>query len=108
MPVGEGAGVAGVVQYPRDGVVGQRFPVDLAFAGSFEVPPGEGQPGGVEGLDARGGRPGRLDGGEQVLEGALDGGVGVEDDVPGAVVGQPDGQRGDQLAAAGLGDDPAA
>ena len=38
----------------------------------------------------------------------LDGGVGVEDDVPGGVVGQPDGQRGDQLAAAGLGDDPAA
>jgi len=33
---------------------------------------------------------------------------GVEDDVPGAVVGQPGGQRGDQLAAAGLGDDSAA
>ena len=28
--------------------------------------------------------------------------------MPGGVVGQPDGQRGDQLAAAGLGQDPAA
>jgi hypothetical protein len=39
---------------------------------------------------------------------ALDGGVGVEDDVPGAVVGQAGGQRHDELAAAGLGQDPAA
>jgi len=43
-----------------------------------------------------------------VREGASDGGAGVEDDVAGGVVGQPGGQRGDQLAAAGLGDDPAA
>jgi hypothetical protein len=43
-----------------------------------------------------------------VREGAPDGGVGVEDDVTGGVVDQPDGQRGDQLGAAGLGDDPAA
>ena len=41
-------------------------------------------------------------------DGFADGGVGVEDDVPGGVVGQPDGQRGDQLAAAGLGHDAAA
>ena len=41
-------------------------------------------------------------------DGAADGGVGVEDDVAGGVVGQPDRQRGDQLAAAGLGHDPAA
>ena len=41
-------------------------------------------------------------------EGAADGGVGVQDGVAGGVVGRPDGQRGDQLAAAGLGDDPAA
>ena len=41
-------------------------------------------------------------------EGAPDGGVGVEDDVAGGVVDQPDGQRGDQLTAAGLGHDPAA
>jgi hypothetical protein len=38
-----------------------------------------------------------------VGDGAADGGVGVEDDVPGGVVGQADGQRHDQLAAAGLG-----
>ena len=105
---GERAGVAGVVQDPQHDVVGQRLPVDLALAGSGPVPPGEGQAGGVERLHARGGRPGGGEGGEQVREGAADGGVGVEDDVPGGVVGQPDGQRGDQLAAAGLGHDPAA
>jgi hypothetical protein len=43
-----------------------------------------------------------------VRDGAADGGVRVEDDMPGGVVGQPDGQRGDQLAAAGLGQDAAA
>ena len=106
--VGERAGVAGVVQHPQHGVVGQRFPVGLALAGAFEVPPGEGQPGGPERLDDGGGRPGGLEGGEQVLQGAADGGVGVEDDVPGGVVDQPDGQRHDQLAAAGLGQLPAA
>ena len=105
---GERAGVAGVVQDPQHDVVGQRLPVDLALAGPGPVPPGEGQAGGVERLHAGGGRPGGLEGGEQVREGAADGGVGVEDDVPGGVVDQPDGQRGDQLAAAGLGHDPAA
>ena len=63
-PVGERAGVAGVVQHVQDGVVGQRFPVGLALARAFEVPPGEGQPGGPERLDDGGGRPGGLDGGE--------------------------------------------
>ncbi len=105
--VGERAGVAGVVQDPQHGMVGQRLPVDLALARALEVPPGEGQPGGPEGLHDGGGRPGRLEGGEQVFQGAADGGVGVEDDVPGGVVGQADGQRHDQLAAAGLGQHPA-
>jgi hypothetical protein len=105
---GEAAGVAGVVQHPQHDVVLQRFPVQLALAGAGAVPPGKGQLGGVERLHAGRRRPGRLEGGEQVPQGALDGGVGVEDDVPGGVVGQADRQRGDQLAAAGLGDDPAA
>jgi hypothetical protein len=86
----------------------QRLPVDLALAGSFAVPPGEGQPGGAECLDHGGGRPGSLEGGEQVPERALDGGVGVEDYVPGGIVDEPYGQRHYQLAAAGLGQDPAA
>ena len=64
--VGEGAGVAGVVQYPQHGVVGQRLPVGLALARAFEVPPGEQQPGGAERLHACGGRPGGLERGEQV------------------------------------------
>ena len=105
---GERAGVAGVVQDPQHDVVGQRLPVELALAGPGPVPPGERQARGVERLHARGGGPGRGEGGEQVRDGAADGGVGVEDDVAGGVVGQPDGQRGDQLPAAGLGHDPAA
>ena len=105
---GERAGVAGVVQDPQHDVVGQRLPVDLALAGPGPVPPGERQARGVERLHARGRGPGRGEGGEQVRDGAPDGGVGVEDDVAGGVVGQPDGQRHDELAAAGLGDDPAA
>ena len=106
--VGERAGVAGVVQHVQHGGVAQRLPVDLALAGAFVVPPGEGQPGGAERLDHGGGRPGGLERGEQVPDRALDGGVGVEDDVPGGVVGQADRQRHDELAAAGLGQDPAA
>src|SRR6266567_4159028 len=106
--VGEHAGVAGVVQHPQDRVVLQRLPVDLALAGAFLVPPGEGQAGGAERLHDRGGRPGGLECGEQVGERAADGGVGVEDDVPGGVVDQADRQRHDELAAAGLGDLPAA
>jgi hypothetical protein len=106
--VGERAGVAGVVQDPQHGVVGQGLPVDLALARALEVPPGEGQPGGPEGLHDCGGRPGCLEGGEQVFQGAADGGVGVEDDVTGGVVDQADGQRHDELAAAGLRQLPAA
>ena len=107
-PEGERAGVAGVVQDPQHDVMGQRLPVELALAGPARCRQGKDRPGGVERLHAGGRRPGGGEGGEQVRDGAADGGVGVEDDVPGGVVGQPDGQRGDQLAAAGLGDDPAA
>jgi hypothetical protein len=106
--VGERACVAGVVQHSQYRVVAQRPPVDLVLAGSFAVAPGEGQPGGVERLHHGGGRPGGLERGEQVPDGSLDGGAGVEDDVPGGVVGESYGQRHDQLAAAGLGDLPAA
>jgi hypothetical protein len=81
----------------------QRLPVDLALAGAFVVPPGEGQPGGAERLHHSGGRAGDLERGEQVPQRALDGGVGVEGDVPGGIVDEPYGQRHDELAAAGLG-----
>jgi len=96
------------VQDVQHGGVPQRLPVGLALAGAFEVPPGEGQAGGAECLHHGGGRPGGLERGEQVPQRALDGGVGVEDDVPGGVVDQADRQRHDELAAAGLGQDPAA
>ncbi|MDT5000440.1 MAG: hypothetical protein QOK12_2545 [Mycobacterium sp.] len=72
------------------------------------MPPGECQPGGTKRFDASGGRAGRGEGGEQVLEGFAHGGVGVEDDSAGAVVDQPDRQWGDQFTAAGLGQHPAA
>ncbi len=106
--IGEAAGIARVVQDPQHGVMLQRFPVDLPFAGPLQMPPGETQAGGVERLDACRRGPGRLEGGEQVGERAADGGVGAGDDVAGGVVDQPDRQRGDELAAAGLGQDPAA
>jgi hypothetical protein len=89
-------------------VVLQGFPVQVAFAGSFEVPPGEAESALVEGLDAGGRRSGGGEGGEQGGDGVLHGGVGVEDDVPGGVVDQPDGQWGDQFAAAGFGQHAAA
>jgi hypothetical protein len=96
------------VQHAQDGVVAQRLPVGLALARALEVTPGEGQPGAVERLDDGGGRSGGLERREQAGDGAADGGIGVEDDVPGRVVGQPDRQRRDELAAAGLGQLPAA
>ena len=105
---GERTRVPGVVRHPRHDVVGQRLPVDLALAGACPVPPGEGETGGAERFHARGGRPGRFEGGEQVRDGFPDGGVGVEDDVAGGVVDKPHGQRGDQFPAAGLGQDAAA
>ena len=89
--VGERAGVARVVQDPQHGVVGQRLPVGLAFAGPGPVPPGERQPVGPECLHHGGRRPGGLERGEQPLHGAAHGGVGVEDDVPGGVVDDPTG-----------------
>jgi hypothetical protein len=68
----------------------------------------EGQVLGVERLDHRAGRPGRGEGAEQVLQGAAHPGVGVEHDLAAGVVGQAGGQRQCQLAALGLGQDPAA
>jgi hypothetical protein len=80
----------------------------LAFAGALAVPAGEQQPGVAEGLHYGVRGSGGGEGGEQVRHGLLDGGVGVGAGVACGVVGQADGQRGDQLAAAGLRQDPAA
>ena len=88
--------------------MGQRGPVQLSFVGPVAVPAGEAQPGGVEFFDDRVRGAGGLEGGEQVADGVLDGLVGVEDDPPGRVVGQPDGQRGRQFPAAGFVEDAAA
>jgi hypothetical protein len=51
---------------------------------------------------------GGVEGVEQVADGVLDGPVGVEDDFLARVVRQADGQRSDQLSAAGFVQDAAA
>jgi hypothetical protein len=104
----ERSGVTRVVQDAQDRGVLQGRPVQLAFAGSFAVPAGEGEARVAERFDAGPGRAGGGKDGEQVREGLLDGGIGVEDNLAGGVVGQADGQRGDELTAAGLGQDAAA
>jgi len=76
--------------------------------GSFAVAAGEQQSGVVERLEDGVRGSGGVEGGEQVGDGVLDGSVGVEDDFPESVVGQADGQWGDQLSAAGFVQDPAA
>jgi hypothetical protein len=86
----------------------QRFPVQLALACALEVSPREQQAGLAKGLHAGGGRPGGGEAVEQVPQRLLDGGVGVEDHVPGSVVDQSDRQRHLQFATAGLGEHPAA
>jgi hypothetical protein len=105
--VAEHPGVAGVVQNAQDRGVGQRSPVQLSFVGPVAVPAGEAQPGDVEFFDDRMRGAGGLEGGEQVADGVLDGLVGVADDAPRRVVGQPDGQRSRQFAAAGFVEDAA-
>ena len=82
--IGERAGVAGVVQHPQHGVVLQRFPVQLALAGTLEMTPRERQVGLAERFDAGRGGSGGGKGVEQVPQRVLHRGVRVEHDVAGA------------------------
>ena len=104
----EHAGVAGVVQDAQHGGVGQRRPVQFSFVGSLAVAAGKEQPSVVECLEYRVRGSGGVEGDEQVGDGLLDGSVGVEHYFAERVVGQADGQWGDQLSAAGLVQDAAA
>ncbi len=84
------------------------FQSRLALAWTPEVPPREQQTGLAEGLNTGGGRPGGRESVEQVPQRVLDGGVRVEDHVPGSVVDKSDRQRHLQFATARLGQHPAA
>ena len=69
---------------------------------------GELQPFFGEGGDGRARRAGAGEGGEQAPDGALHLGVGVEGDVAGRVVDEPDGELEGELALACPGQDPPA
>ena len=75
--------------------------VQLAGVRSALVVHRERQVPAAERLDDGGGRPGGVEGVEQVLHAHGDGGVGVEGDVPGGVVDQADGQRHDPVRRGG-------
>ena len=95
------AGVGRVLQHLQHPVVGQRGPAQLpgphAAVGTLgELAAGERRHDAVS-------RPGRGEAGEDVSDGGLDLGIGVEHDRAVVVVDQPDRQRGTQLAALGGG-----
>jgi len=101
--VGERAGVAGVVQGAQHPPVLQRHPGQLALVGPGAHPDREQQPVGVELLHGRACRAGPGEQREHVPDGLLDTGIGVEHDLAGGIVDQPDGQAHLQFAAAGFG-----
>jgi len=83
-----------------------RRTIDLARAARAEMA-GDGQarwePAAGECGNHAVGRPARGERGEHVPDRGLDLGIGVDHDIAGVVVDQPDGQRGAQLAAPGCG-----
>jgi len=101
------AGIARVVQREQDQVMAQRLPIQFAGMRAGQVPAWVGQPVAAERFDGGGGRPGRGEGREQMLDRLPDAGVGVEADLAGGVIDQPDRQRDDQFAAGCLGQDAA-
>ena len=105
--VDERAGVARVVQRAQHPPVAQRHPGELALALAAADRGGEQQALVVERLDDGARRAGAREGLEQVAQGVLDAGVGVEHDLAGGVIDQPDGERHLKLAAACLGEDAA-
>ena len=92
-------GVARVLQDPQHPGVGELAPAQLprprAAVGAQREPPAR------ERGDHPVGRPARGERREHVPDRGLDPGIGVDHDIPGVVVDQPDRQRGAQLAAPG-------
>ena len=103
----EGAGVAWVVQGPQHPPVRQRLPGQFTLVGAGTDPEREPEPLGGEGLHDGSRRSGAGEGGEEVPDGVLHAGVGVEHDPAGGVIDQPDREGDDEIAALGLGDHPA-
>ena len=102
------ARIPGVVQGEQHQVVAQRLPVELAAVrSSGRVSAGDAQLLGGELLDDRVRGPGLLKAAEQVLDRRAHAGVRVERDVPELVIVKADRQPDAQLAAGGLGEQPA-
>ena len=108
LAVDERAGIAGVVQGAQHPPVPQRLPGQLTLARPLADADRESQPGGVELGDHGAGGAGAGEDGEQVADRLPHAEVGVEHDLVARVVDQPDWQPHLQLAAAGLGQLPAA
>jgi hypothetical protein len=106
--VDERAGIPGIMQGAQHPPVGQRHPGQFALAWPGADPHRERQLLISEGGHHGAGRAGAREDREQVAERLLHPGIGVEHDVPGDVVGQPDRQARPQLAAAGRRQLPAA
>jgi len=105
---GERAGVPGVVQDPQDDVVGQRLPAGLALTGPVRCRQGKDRPAALNAFTQAEAEPVAAKVANRCATAPRIAVTGAGDDVAGGVVGQPGRQRGDQLAAAGLGQDPAA
>lgn len=107
-PVGVGAGVGGVVQDLDDPVVGERLEEQLTAAGSAMVAGGEGQLLFAECPDDAERRSGGGEGVEEQPHCVARARVGVQHHLAGLVVDKSDREGERELAAAGLGQDPAA
>jgi hypothetical protein len=102
------ARIPGVVQDEQHEVVAQRLPVELACVRAARgVPAGDAQSFGGELLDDRVRGAGLLKAAEQVLDSRSHARVRVECHVAELVIGQADRQPDAQLAAGGLGEQPA-
>ncbi len=108
LTVDERAGIARVVQGAQHPPVPQRFPGQLTPVRALADADREPQPGGVELGDHGAGRAGAGEHREQVRDRLTHAEVGVEHDLVAGVVDQPDRQAHLQLAAARLGQLPAA
>ena len=107
LAIDERAGIPRVVQRAQHPPVRHLVPRQLALAFSLADPAGEPQPVMVERVDDRARGSGPRERREQVTQRVLDGAVGVEHDLPGRVLDEPDRERHRQLSASGFGQDPA-
>lgn len=101
--IGEGPGVAGVLQDVQGAMVEQGPPDELALVGSG-VHPAREEPA-LLAEAAHGGRrrSAAAEGLEELGDGLLDGAIGIEHHLARGVVDEPDGQGDLELAAARLG-----